>query len=89
MGSNGGANKGKRYNVAHVTDDRNEYMREYWKQYIKNRKKNIVVTRSNGELRKSDIPKEDRCDDFDELWNKIYRQVVYNWYEVKDISEIV
>lgn len=42
------------------------------------------------DIGKKSIPKSERCEDFDELWEKIYYQVLESWefVPVKDIHEI-
>ena len=54
-------------------------LKEYYRQKYKDDRKVYG---------KRDFPIEDRCDGFDALWNKIYQQVVWNWSEIKDITDI-
>lgn len=42
----------------------------------------------NKEPGKQDIPIEERCEDFDKLWRKIYYQVMKYWDHIEE-EEIV
>lgn len=88
-----------RYNVEHVTENPN-YFKDYFKEYLKEvaYRKYLEQKRLNGNKElyidkiintKKDFPKFERCEDFDKLWDLIYKQVRMNWEEVKDIDEIV
>ena len=50
----------------------------------------VYYKMNENDIGKKSIPKKDRCEDFDELWEKVYYQVLETWefVPVKDINEL-
>lgn len=74
--------------------DNKEYMRQwrkknphYYKDYFR---KNKDKSLTSNELYKSSIPLDERCEDFDELWNTIYRDVLkyWNFVPINSVDEL-
>jgi len=76
--------KGKKIKDLTIEEKR-EYNKLAQRNFIKNHPEVRLKNKKNKvDLTKADIPKEERCEGFDELWNKIYRQVIAYWDEVPE-----
>ena len=70
--------------MAWTTEERREYMRNWRKKnpnYFKNyqREHSKSYKTEKNDIYKSDIPLDERCEGFDELWEYIYKQVLSYW----------
>ena len=61
----------------------------FYRAYVKDPKtgKSIYLHKGPNDLGRSDIPKEDRADDFDRIWNCVFKQVMEYWEEAPEIDE--
>lgn len=51
--------------------------------------KKTIKQKIDTKIEECPIPLEDRCSDFEKMWNMIYKQVISEWYEVQDIRDIM
>ena len=63
----------------------------FFRAYVKDPKtgKSIYLHKGPNDLGKGDIPIEDRCDpeEFNRIWNLVFRQVMAYWDEAPTIDE--
>lgn len=60
---------------------------EYFVPYKTINGKREYLAMGPNDIGKTSIPKQDRCEDFDELWMRVFNEVIANWEEVTDIHE--
>lgn len=66
-------------------DKKRKYAREYMKEYRYKRPviKGKYIIPGQNDIGKEYILVEERCDNFNELWDYIFKQVVAEWEDVK------
>ena len=63
-------------------------LKEHKTSYPTPRIKGEYIKMNDSDLSKRSIPKRERCEGFDELWNMIYYQVLesWDWVPVTDLK---
>lgn len=61
---------------------------KFYRPYIKDpiTGKSIYLHKGPNDLGKGDIPREERCEGFDEMWNMIYKQVMEYYEEAPSVD---
>ena len=69
-----------------LKEDKKEYNRKYMKEYRYKRPviKGKYVIPNENDYGKEVILIEERCDDFNELWDYIFKQVIADWNNTSD-----